>query len=254
MSSIVPSIAIRDLSVSLGGRNVLDKINLDIPSATITAIIGPNGAGKTTLLKAILGLVPYSGTIAFGENGSHRPRIGYVPQSMEIERENPIRVADFLVLTSRIAPLWFGMGRSEIARIDSALDRVGAMHLASRPIGKLSGGEMQRVLLAKVVAEDREIVLLDEPVSGIDVSGEKVFCELIEEIQAEKRFTLVLVSHDLSVVARHARNVVCLNRQVLCAAEPLVALSPENIARLFGPSQLVTHSDTHTHDDHAARN
>lgn len=248
------AIRIRNVNVTLGGRRILTDINLDIPSGSITAMIGPNGAGKTTLLRVILGQIPYSGSVEFPQYGNLRPKIGYIPQSVDIERENPITVADFLVLNIQRRPLWLGINRELSDRMEKALGRTGTSGLLKSPIGKLSGGEMQRVLLSKILLDKPNIVLMDEPVSGIDIAGEKVFCELLDELHSEFSFTLVLISHDLSVVSNHSTHLVCINRKIRCVGPSLEVLTPENIHALFGPDSFaIKHHDHFKAGGHSPR-
>ncbi|RKY22727.1 MAG: metal ABC transporter ATP-binding protein [Planctomycetota bacterium] len=249
------AIRIRGLEVVLGGRVILEGVDLDVPEGSITALIGPNGAGKSTLLKAILGLVPYRGSIEMrGPREGRKPRLGYIPQALSIERENPIRMSDFLLLSSQRRPLWLGVGRARRRAVLEALERTGAHRLADHPIGKLSGGELQRVLLAKIVLERPDIVLMDEPASGIDIAGEAMFCGLVQELHDETGFTLVLVSHELSVVSHHATYVVCLNRRVKCSGAALETLTPENLRELYGPQVgLVRHQEEFKEGMHCSR-
>jgi zinc transport system ATP-binding protein len=249
------AVSVRALTVTLGGKEILSSVDLDIPVGSVTALIGPNGAGKTTLLRAILELVPYRGKISFaaGSNG-RRPRIGYIPQHIDIERENPIRVLDFLLLTRTRFPLWLGTLKRDRKAIEEALGAVGASDVLLSPIGKLSGGEMQRVLLAKAVMESPDIVLMDEPVSGIDASGEQLFCQIIESMHLAQKATIVMVSHDLSVVNHHATHVVCVNRQIKCVGDTVEVMTPENLQMLYGHGAgLVRHDPAHLEGRHSAR-
>ena len=211
----------------------------------VTALIGPNGAGKSTLLKAIAGLIPHTGVIEFcTENtcGAGRPRIGYVPQYLDFDRGTPITVLDFLSIKEQRRPLWFGHKKESINAAKDGLAWVGASRLLDKPLGGLSGGEMQRVMLAFALLGRPDVILMDEPVSGVDASGEEIFLELLRKLQSEKHFTVVLVSHDLSIVSSHADHVICLNRTVRGQGKTMEVLTPENIARLFG-----AHSAIHYH-------
>ena len=231
-----PAIILRDVSVELGGFPVLENINCQIERGCLTAIMGPNGAGKTTLLHAILGLLPYKGRIQFGSNRSAgRPRIGYVPQKIDLDRGSPITVRDFLLSGASPRPLWSGTNRLIEADCKKALDRVGALSVYHSPIGKISGGESQRVLLAQALLGNPEILLLDEPAAAVDMSGEALFCELLEEVHTDLGLTTLLVTHDLSVVSTHAHHVLCLNRTLICAGLTQEVLSHENLQRVFSP-------------------
>lgn len=255
----LPAIEIKDLSISLNGVHILQNISVSIIHNEITAIIGPNGAGKTTLLLAIMHLIPYTGTISFPAKNkiSHeKPKIGYVPQRLDMDRGTPVTVLDFLALTEQRMPLWFGHRKHVKEKIIANLDQVKASHLLKRPLGKLSGGEFQRVLLAMAIRNDPDIVLLDEPVSGIDVAGEELFSELLTDLQKERKFTLVLISHDLSVVTRHADHVICLNKTLRCEGRTVEVLTPENLAGIYGIDKgLYKHGQIrHEHNDREQHN
>jgi zinc transport system ATP-binding protein len=246
---------LHNVSVKIGGITLLDGVNAEMHCGEVTALIGPNGAGKTTLLKAIAGLLPYTGAINFcteSSCGSGRPKIGYVPQYLDFDHGIPITVLDFLSMKEQRLPLWFWHRRDSIEAAREGLEWVGASHLVNRPLGKLSGGEMQRVMLAFALLGKPDVMLMDEPVSGVDASGEEIFIELLHKLQAEKNFTVVLVSHDLSVVSKHADHVICLNRTVKGQGKTPEVLTPENISSLYGTNATIHHHGeeplTHHHD------
>jgi zinc transport system ATP-binding protein len=247
------TLEIRDLSVRAGGREILSAISADIRCGEVTALIGPNGAGKTTLLLAILGLVPYTGEIRFcraEEHGKGAPRIGYVPQRIDLDRNAPMTVLDFFSLSSQALPVFLGRSRKSRSEAEAALGRGGAAHLLDRSLGKLSGGELQRVLLALALRDNPDILLLDEPVAGVDVSGEELFCDFLDQIHRESRFSLLLVSHDLSVVTRHADRVICLNRSIVCQGATTEVLSSETLSAMYGSGAHLFHhgrSEGHGH-------
>jgi zinc transport system ATP-binding protein len=247
------TLEIRDLSVRAGGTEILSGIHADIRCGEVTALIGPNGAGKTTLLLAILGLVPYSGRIRFcraEEHGKGSPRIGYVPQRIDLDRNAPLTVLDFFALSSQRLPVFLGRSRKTRSDAETALRRGKADHLIDRPLGKLSGGELQRVLLALALRGNPDILLLDEPVSGVDVTGEELFCDFLDQMHRESGFSLLLVSHDLSVVARHADRVICLNRSIVCQGATTEVLTPETLSAMYGSDAHLFshgHSDGHGH-------
>lgn len=247
------TLEIRDLSVRAGSTEILSGIHADIRCGEVTALVGPNGAGKTTLLLAILGLVPYSGEIRFcraEEHGQGAPRIGYVPQRLDFDRNTPMTVLDFFALSSQGYPVVFGHSKRTRAATLACLERGGAGHLISRRLGALSGGELQRVLLALALRDNPDILLLDEPVSGADIAGEELFCDFLAQIHRETRFSLLLVSHDLSVVTAHADRVICLNRRIVCQGATTETLTPENLAAMYGSgAHLFSHgrADGHGH-------
>lgn len=251
------TLEIRNLGVRAGGREILSGINADIRCGEVTALIGPNGAGKTTLLHAILGLVAYTGEIRFcraEEHGMGTPRIGYVPQRIDLDRNAPMTVLDFFALSSQRYPVFLGRSRRTRTEAEAALAKGGAAHLANRPLGKLSGGELQRILLSLALRGSPDILLLDEPVSGVDISGEELFCDFLEQIHRESRFSILLVSHDLSVVTRHADRVICLNRSIVCQGAATQVLTPENLSAMYGSgARLASHGHAeghgHLHDE-----
>jgi zinc transport system ATP-binding protein len=240
-----PAITLENLTIVLGGRTVLDRLNATVEQGALTAVMGPNGAGKTTLLHAILGLIPYTGRILFGI-GEKRPRIGYVPQRLDLDRGSPITVRDFLGSVVSQRPVWTGLARGTVADIQAVLGRVGISGVMRSPLGKLSGGETQRVLLAQALLGNPEILLLDEPAAAVDLAGGALFCDILEEVQTELSITTLLVSHDLSVITTHARNVICLNHGLVCSGPTATALTPENLQKIFSPHvNLYNHSHTH---------
>ncbi len=236
MIPLSPSIHFKNVSVKFDGRQILDRITAEIPSGSVTALIGPNGAGKTTLLKVILGQIRYDGEVTFKSEAGEliAPRFGYVPQSMEFDRGLPMTVIDFLILPYQRRPLWLGRRSEFIGRAMENLKMVEAIHLAPQQIGKLSGGELQRVLLASALSGQPDLLILDEPVSGIDIAGERLFCDLLDSIQKKRHYTMIIVSHDLSVVSNHADYVICLNKNMVCQGATDDVLTPVNLQAVFG--------------------
>ncbi|RJP74543.1 MAG: metal ABC transporter ATP-binding protein [Candidatus Zixiibacteriota bacterium] len=231
-----PAVIFENVTVELGGRVILDRLNGAVEAGVLTAVMGPNGAGKTTLLHAVLGLIPYRGRILFGPRRSEkRPRLGYVPQRLDLDRGSPITVRDFLaaVLTNR--PLWLGIHRHTDLSAVAMLKHIGVQDVLQTPLGRLSGGETQRVLLAQALLARPEVLLLDEPAAAVDVAGEALFCDILDEVQSEMGITTLLVSHDLSVVTTHARNAICLNRELICSGPVAQVLTPDNLRRVFSP-------------------
>ncbi len=243
------AIEINNLGVCLRKIDILKEVNCTIPAGKITAIIGPNGAGKTTLLLAILGLVPYTGTIHFNYPRKGRPVIGYVPQRLELDRGLPCTVEDLLVASLSKKALWLGKKKKIKEQVRIGLERAGAEGLKNRFIGKLSGGELQKILLAMALEGDPSILLLDEPTAGIDVPGEQLFCDLLSEIQNQADLTIILISHDLSVVSNHAQHVICLNKTVRCSGG-LNTLTEENLLKTFG---LHIQIYPHSHGPHSCQ-
>lgn len=245
----------RGVRVSLGGVTVLRDINAHFVRAGINALIGPNGAGKTTLLKAILGLVPFQGTIERSPGTSASPlRTAYVPQRLDFDRGLPITVRDLLCADQQRRPLFIGADRRAKAEAREKLRLVGAERLFTLPLGKLSGGEFQRVLLALALLGDPELLLLDEPVAGVDLAGEQLFCDLLVHLRITRQMTIVIVSHDQSFVTQHADHVICINDGIVqCEGNPSKTLTPENIRRVFGDHIVLydhgPHGHAHAHCD-----
>ena len=222
-----------EVTVERGGISILDAVTAGVPKGSCTAIIGPNGAGKTTLLMALLQEISYSGSIVLGD-GKRPLRIGYVPQRLSFDRGMPLTVNEFLAMGFQKKPLWFGILPKINDRSREILAQVKAEHLARRKIGALSGGELQRVLLALALRQDPELLVLDEPSAGVDFRGELIFCELLDKLRINKGFTQLMVSHDLATVTHHATHVICLNRKVAAEGPPRLTLTPENLTAIFG--------------------
>jgi zinc transport system ATP-binding protein len=215
-------IRIENLSVRLGNQLILEDVNLHVNCREILAIVGPNGAGKSTLLKAMLGVVPHSGRINWQIRGEKQAaaRIGYVPQTLDFDREAPVSVADFLASAISRRPVWLGISARDRGLIEGHLRAVSAEHLIDKRIGDLSGGELQRVLLSLALTADPDILLLDEPVSGIDAAGTDLFLAIVENLRDTLDVAILIVTHDLLGVASHANRVLLLNRRVIAAGRP----------------------------------
>ena len=229
------AIAFESVSVCAGDVLILDKVDARIPQGGCTAIVGPNGAGKTTLIMCLLGECEHSGSIklAPGRSGAE-PRIGYVPQRLDFDRGMPLTVVEFLAAGFQRRPFWFGVKRSLRLRAMELLASVACEGLAERRLGALSGGELQRVLLALALEQHPDILILDEPAAGVDLRGEQICCNLLSRFRQERGFTQLMVSHDLSTVAAHATQVICLNKTV-CASGPVKeTLTPHVLAATFG--------------------
>ncbi|MEW6267418.1 MAG: metal ABC transporter ATP-binding protein [Thermodesulfobacteriota bacterium] len=223
------------VSVSLGGVQILDSVNAYVPRGGSTAIIGPNGAGKTTLLLTLLGQVAFRGAIRVAGADHGRPaRIGYVPQRLDFDRGLPLTVLELMVMGRQRRPLWFGVRKRFQREAKEFLSAVKAEHLAGRRVGALSGGELQRVLLALALQRRPELVILDEPAAGVDIQGEHLLCELLETLRRQADFTQIMVSHDLSLVTAHAGHVICLNRRVMGQGRPEEVIRPEVLEKTFG--------------------
>lgn len=234
-----PLVSLRTLSVELGGRPILRNVTADIKRGTITALIGLNGSGKTTLLRALVNEYPHKGEIKFHCGHDHsKPypeAIGYVPQRLTLDARLPLTVGDFLALTLSRRPLFFGISKKTAAKSLEMLKRVEVDNCLDRPLEGLSGGQLQRVLLALALEPQPELLLLDEPAAGIDFGGLKKFYELIATINRETGVTVLLVSHDLNMVQTYAHDVLCLRGGAIqCQGPPSEVLTPINMSLVFG--------------------
>ena len=230
----------RHIGLIKGTRRILDHVDIDILPGEIVTLIGPNGAGKTSLVRLLLAIErPTSGVI------ERQPGlvVGYVPQRFDIDRAIPMTVERFLMLSSEVRD---GNARAK------ALSDVGAPQLGDRQFSELSGGELQRVLIARALLRNPRLLVLDEPVRGVDFAGEAELYMLISKLRTERGMGVLLVSHDLHVVMAQSDKVICLNRHVCCSGVPgSVAQHPE-YARLFGPQAaralgVYTHVHDHRH-------
>lgn len=240
-ASDTPLIKATNISVIRSGRTLLKQADLSLQAGKIVTLIGPNGAGKTTLVRSVLGLCK----ISIGE--IHRKpglRIGYMPQKLHIDPSLPLTVNRFLALSGAKQTL-----------IADALEQTAALHLQTLPLQTLSGGETQRVLLARALLNNPDLLVLDEPVQGVDVTGQATLYALINELRKQRNCGVLLVSHDLHLVMANTDTVVCLNQHVCCHGHPEeVTTNPEFLA-LFGDKTqaavaLYTHHHDHEHNDH----
>jgi zinc transport system ATP-binding protein len=244
------AIAFRKVSILREGVQILENVTASVPTGGCTAVVGPNGAGKTTLLMAMLGNIPFSGTVAIHPRPDGTPaRIGYVPQRLTFDRGLPLTVVDLLVMARQRLPLWLGRHRHGVNQAMALLSAVHAESIAHRKLGVLSGGELQRVLLALALQRDPDLLILDEPAAGIDVPGGHVLCELMERLRREHGFTQLMVSHDLGTVSHHATHVIMLNRTVIAEGPPDTMLQPPMLAATFGIHMGIACASHHTASD-----
>jgi zinc transport system ATP-binding protein len=240
MADVPPLVSFRNLQVRRGGRLVLTGVTAGVPRGGITALVGLNGSGKSTLLRTMLGELPFRGEMKFRCGHDHsRPRpeyVGYVPQRLHIDTRLPITVRDLFGLAlNRWRPLVFGISPRVEARARRLLHRVMADHILDVPVDGLSGGQMQRVLLALAIDPQPELLLLDEPAAGIDFKDEQDFYELIAGLNRATGVTVVLVSHDLPTVSKFASHALCLADGVIRAqGHPADVLSDASVAATFG--------------------
>ena len=236
-----PLIRAEGIGLNYNGRSILDQVSLQISPAEIVTLIGPNGAGKTSLVRVILGLVSASeGTI------SRRPdlRIGYMPQKLHIDKSLPLSVQRFM-----------GLAKNDKSAIRNSLAMTEVEHLRNSPLQSLSGGELQRVMLARAILRQPNLLVLDEPVQGVDVSGQARLYGLISELRDQLHCGVLMVSHDLHLVMAATDTVICLNQHICCHGHPDKVVEHPAYLEMFGQPHsaaiaLYTHHHDHSHDLH----
>ena len=226
---------VENMSVQIGSDAILKDMNLHIHCGEMVALIGPNGAGKSTFLKAILGEREYEGVIAFSEPGqrSKKPRIGYVPQSPAFDPSDPVSVADLFACCMSKRPAFLGLGKSMETTVLECLDLVHGKDLIHKRIGTLSGGELQRVLLALALEPMPNILILDEPLSGVDVEGMETLMDMLDEIRKEYDLSILMTTHDFGMLERYADQVVLIDHGIKIQGTPKTVLNSEEFRQAF---------------------
>jgi zinc transport system ATP-binding protein len=238
-SSTSPLIAASGLGVTLGGRTILEDVDLTVDPGEIVTLIGPNGAGKTTLVRAILGLVPPTvGTV--GRRAGLR--LGYMPQKIAVDATLPLTVRRFLTL-------WH---KGAAAGVDAAMERADVAHLAASPVQAVSGGEMQRVLLARALIGKPELLVLDEPDQALDLKGRAALFARIEGVRQDTGAAVLMVSHDLLTVMARTHTVVCVDRCIRCSGPPEDVREHPEFAAMFGAEDAGIALYHHHHDHSGA--
>ncbi len=231
-----PVLRAQDLSIHYGSRSALDSVTLEIPPATITSLLGPNGAGKSTLLKAFAGVIePTHGSVWYRDTEVRRPvrSVTYIPQRSDADWTFPISVIETVLLgLARSAPRWRPFNHDERGRALDALDRVGLAPLAHVQIGALSGGQQQRVFLARALVACGDVLLLDEPFTGVDVPTQDLFLQLFEGLR-ERGVTIVYATHDLQQALQSSSRAILLNNSVIADGPPAEVLTDERLTRTF---------------------
>ena len=231
------NVEIDRLGARRGHDTILEDVSFTARCGELTALIGVNGAGKTTLLKAILGEIPHTGQVIYATHDGqklHKINIGYVPQKLDFDASSPVSVADFLLAGRTDLPVWlFGRSRDRAA-IREALALCGAQGLECRMLGDLSGGELQRVMLAQALYPTPELLILDEPISGVDNVGSELFYRLIGELIRKTHMAVLMVSHDLDLMRREADHVILLKRRVIRSGTPEEVFSSKEYRAMFG--------------------
>ncbi len=211
---------VKNLNVKLEGETILENLNFKVKEGEVLTILGPNGAGKTVLLKTLLGLIPYEGKIKWKEN----VKIGYVPQRLPFIKDIPLNVKEF-----------FKLKEVSEEKIKNVLLSVGIkdLKILKKRIGDLSSGQFQRILIAFALVDEPNVLLFDEPTAGIDIGAEETIYTFLEKLKKEKNLTILLVTHDLSIVYKFASNCLCLNKRILCFGKPK-EITPQTLIKLYG--------------------
>lgn len=218
------ALEVKNLIVKIGEQEIIKNISFSLPEKTITALIGPNGAGKSVLLKTILGIYPYKGEIKiFGENHLKKLElIGYVSQNYFYDSSLPLTVYEFLKISF-----------NDQVKINKILREIDIEDLKNKLISKLSGGQLQRVLFARALLNNPKILLLDEPVSETDIVGQKEFYEIIKTLNKEKGLTILITSHEITIIHTFAQRVLCLNRYLVCDGPISELFKEETLKKLY---------------------
>ncbi|MBI4117142.1 MAG: metal ABC transporter ATP-binding protein [Parcubacteria group bacterium] len=231
---------VENLSVQFDGNKVLQDLSFEVKKGEIMAVVGPNGAGKTVLFRTLLGLVPYSGKFLW-QTGA---KVGYVPQRFIVERDMPLSVKEFLNYkggknkTAEVLK-WVGLHNHDEHHL--------IHHLLNRPLGVLSGGELQKVLIAFALLGNPKVLLFDEPTTGIDLGGEETIYNLLKKLRDEHDLTVIFISHDIHVVYKYASSVLCINKEKVCFGPPHEALNTEELRKLYGADVAVYQHAQHRH-------
>ncbi|MFA6098068.1 MAG: metal ABC transporter ATP-binding protein [Patescibacteria group bacterium] len=221
------------VSVTLGGAVIVNNISAVVEQGEVLAIIGPNGAGKTTLVKAILGFLPFTGRIRLFGQGPQKSlqRVGYVPQRFSFDKSFPITVREFIR---------FSMHQKDPKRLEHSLWEVEMVSHQDKLLGDLSGGQLQRVLIARALVNKPEILFLDEPTAGIDLGGEKDFYQIMQHQNIKHHLTIIMISHEVNMVYTYATQVLCLNKDLFCFGRPKEAITQEVLKQLYSERVKIT--------------
>lgn len=225
-------LSVKNLSVTLGNKKIVQNLSFIVKERDVLVILGPNGAGKTTLLRALLGLVPYTGTVTW-----HKKNIQYLPPQELINRKTllPITVAEF-----------FAFKQTDRKKMNKSVKQVGLKkNILDQQLHSLSTGQLQRVLIAWALLNDPEVLLLDEPTAGIDIGGEETIYSLLHSIWEKRNLTIILVTHHVHVVWEHASQVLCMNKKLMCYGIPEKILTKKIIEETYGKgAKLYDHRHT----------
>ena len=234
-------VAVNGLTVTAQGDALLSDVSVHIHCGQLTALVGPNGAGKTTFIRALLSQVPYRGVIEHQDaHGKHfgAIRTGYVPQHFPFDKQMPLTVCDLMASAMSARPVWLGVSRQVRKRAEETLAIARADSLIDRQLGNLSGGELQRVLLALALYPLPDLLILDEPVSGVDQNGLSLFLDVVTELTRTHHLAILLVSHDWAVVQKYADHVILLDKKVLAEGSAREVFESAAFREVFPVSSL----------------
>lgn len=234
-------LSVKNLYVTLNQNLILENINFDVTKNKIFTIIGPNGAGKSTLIKTILGLIkPDKGIIEFAKD----VKIGYIPQKFYVNSFLPINVCQFLKISNNDS--------CSVAKVEEQMHNLNIIHIKNNPLQKISGGEMQKVLLARALLKNPNFLILDEPAQGLDINSQVDFYHMLKDLTARMSLSIMLISHDLNFVMNKTDYVICLNKHICCQGTPNLIHEDKNFIQIFGHNYIkefmsYKHNHNHTH-------
>lgn len=231
-------LSVSGLKVQFGNHAVLDDVTFDVARDSTLAILGPNGAGKSVLFRALLGLISYEGKIEWAEDA----KIGYVPQKLTVDKDLPLTVLEFLSLKEKNKEK-ISKALKEVGFLDNSEHLHNDKRVLATRMGDLSGGEFQRVLIAYALLGDPNVLLFDEPTTGVDVAGEETVYGLINKLKADEDLTIIFISHEINVVYKYADVVLCLNQEKICYGAPSEAIDKETLKKMYG-------GEVHFHEHH----
>ena len=237
---------VENLNIKFDSDEVIKNLSFSVSQGDVLAVVGPNGAGKSVLFRALLDLVAYVGKIEWAKG----LKISYVPQKFAIDKELPLSVAEFLEFKTKdfteILKVLksVGIGAEHKNDPDHYIRHV-KQHVLSQRLGWLSGGQLQRVLIAWALLDNPDVLLFDEPTSGLDVGGEETIYSMLKKLHNERKLTILLISHDLNIVYKYASNVLCLNKELVCYGSPAIALDSSALIKLYGDE-----AGFYKHEDH----
>ena len=233
-------LTVTGLKVDFDNHTILDDVSFEVRRDSTLAIIGPNGAGKSVLFRALLGLVPYKGIITWNSDA----KIGYVPQKLAIAKDLPLTVNEFLHFKEGSQTKIYEVIES-VGFLKEAEHAHNDKRVLNTRLGDLSGGELQRVLIAYALLDNPNVLLFDEPTAGVDIAGEETVYSLIHKLQADDDLTIIFISHELGVVYQYADTVLCLNKEKVCYGPPRIVIDKESLAKMYGEDiHLYKHHDS----------